>query len=165
MQTTARWLLERKGVEEVENGKRKVNGDRRRLHSAWWTHHSIHRWCNIKLCTWNLYNFINQCHPNKFNTNKTHFLNGKISKAGWTFFMLSEFSEIAKVIFLPANSSRSGATQGLLLSGIFSVPLDSCALWVLLLLLCCCYFHITSFQLVSHYPYPDAWESFSVIIH
>ena len=29
--------------------------------------HTIHRWCIIKVYTWNLYNFINQWHPNKCN--------------------------------------------------------------------------------------------------
>ena len=29
----------------------------------------IYRWCIIELYTWNLYNLINQCHPNKFNKN------------------------------------------------------------------------------------------------
>ena len=37
---------------------------------GWWTHNTLHRWCIIELYTWNLYNFINQCHPNKFNKNK-----------------------------------------------------------------------------------------------
>ena len=27
------------------------------------------RWCFIDLYTWNLYGFVNQCHPNKFNKN------------------------------------------------------------------------------------------------
>lgn len=30
------------------------------------THNAIYRWCGIDLYTWNLYNFINQCYPNKF---------------------------------------------------------------------------------------------------
>ena len=33
----------------------------------WWTHNIINRWSIIELYTWNLYNLINQCHPNKFN--------------------------------------------------------------------------------------------------
>ena len=28
---------------------------------------SNHRWCIIELHTWNQYDFLNQCHPNKFN--------------------------------------------------------------------------------------------------
>ena len=34
---------------------------------GWWTHNTVYRWCIIELYPWNLYNFINQCHPNKFN--------------------------------------------------------------------------------------------------
>ena len=35
-----------------------------------WTHNTIYRWYIIELFPWNLCNFINQCHPNKF-----HFKN------------------------------------------------------------------------------------------
>ena len=31
---------------------------------------SIYGWCIIELCTQNLYDLINQCHPNKFNLKK-----------------------------------------------------------------------------------------------
>ena len=27
-------------------------------------HNTVYRWCVIELYAWNLYNFINQCHPN-----------------------------------------------------------------------------------------------------
>ena len=37
----------------------------------WRVHNTMHSWCVIELYTWNLYHFINQCHPNKFNL-KTH---------------------------------------------------------------------------------------------
>ena len=45
---------------------RGINGDGRRLNLGWWIHKTIHRWCTVELYAWNLYNFINQCHPNKF---------------------------------------------------------------------------------------------------
>ena len=44
-----------------------INGDGRRLDLGWWTHSTVHRWCVVELCTWSLYNFVCQCHPNKFN--------------------------------------------------------------------------------------------------
>ena len=34
---------------------------------GWWAHNTVYRWSVIELCIWNLYNFINQYHPNKFN--------------------------------------------------------------------------------------------------
>lgn len=30
-------------------------------------HSIVYRQCVVKLCNRNLYNFLNQCHPNKFN--------------------------------------------------------------------------------------------------
>ena len=36
---------------------------------GWWTHSMVYRWCFVELCTWNLYNFVNHCYPNKFNEN------------------------------------------------------------------------------------------------
>ena len=50
---------------EVKEGTGKINGDGRGLDLGWWTHNTIYRWCIIELYTWNLYNFINQCHPNR----------------------------------------------------------------------------------------------------
>ena len=57
---------------EVEESKGRINGDRRRLYLEWWTHNTIYKWCIIELYTWNLYDFINQCYPNKFNFFKKH---------------------------------------------------------------------------------------------
>ena len=54
---------------EVEERKERIKGDGRRLDLGWWTLNTIYRWCIIKLYTWNLYNFINQHYPNKFNKN------------------------------------------------------------------------------------------------
>ena len=48
-------------------GKWGINGDRWRLDLGWWTHNIIYSWCVVELYTWSLYDFINQCHPNKFN--------------------------------------------------------------------------------------------------
>ena len=50
---------------EVEEGKGGINGDGRRLDLGD-EHNTVYRWCAVQLCTWNLYNFVNQCHPNKF---------------------------------------------------------------------------------------------------
>ena len=55
-----------RGWGEVED-KGERNGDGRRLDLGWWTHNAIYRGCMIEFYTWKLYNFINQCHPNKFN--------------------------------------------------------------------------------------------------
>ena len=44
-----------------------INGDGGRLDLGWWTHSTICGWCVIELYTWNVCNFVNQCHPNKFN--------------------------------------------------------------------------------------------------
>ena len=51
---------------EGAGGKRRINRNGRRLALGWWTHNTIHRWHITELYTWNLYNFVNQCHPNKF---------------------------------------------------------------------------------------------------
>ena len=37
---------------------------------TWDGEHTIYRWCIIEVYHWNLYNFINQCHSNKFNFKK-----------------------------------------------------------------------------------------------
>ena len=39
-----------------------INGDGRRLDLGWGTHNTVYRWWVVELCTWNLYNFVNQCH-------------------------------------------------------------------------------------------------------
>lgn len=44
-----------------------IYGDGRTTDSVW-THNAMYRWCIIEMYPWNLYNFINQCHPNEFNT-------------------------------------------------------------------------------------------------
>ena len=67
IQTPVWWLPEEKGVGEVEEGKEGIHGDGKRLDLGWWTHNTIYRWCITELYTWNLYSFINQCHPNKIN--------------------------------------------------------------------------------------------------
>ena len=60
-------ITRRKGDEEqIEKVKGGTNGDGRDLtlegeYTIQYTR---------ELCTWNLYNFIKQCHPNKFNKNK-----------------------------------------------------------------------------------------------
>ena len=52
-----------------EEGKRVINGDGGRL--TWGGERNLlYRWCVIELYSWNLYNFINQYHPNKFNNKK-----------------------------------------------------------------------------------------------
>ena len=43
----------------------------------WFRKHTIQFADNVELYTWNLYNFINQCHPSKFNK---IFLKEKINK-------------------------------------------------------------------------------------
>ena len=54
-----------KGLEGSQEGQ--IYGDEKRFDFGWWPHTAICTWCIIELYTWNLYNFINQCHPNKFN--------------------------------------------------------------------------------------------------
>ena len=54
---------------QVEEGTG-INSDRKRLDFGWWASSTIYRWCIIELYTWNLNNFTNQCHPNKFNFKK-----------------------------------------------------------------------------------------------
>ena len=43
------------------------NGDRKTLSLGWWVHSAVWRWGFIELYTWNLYGFVSQCNPNKFN--------------------------------------------------------------------------------------------------
>ena len=56
-------------VEEGKGGQEGMEGD-----LPLGGEHTICRWCIIELYTWNPYNFISQCHPNKFNKN-IFFLN------------------------------------------------------------------------------------------
>lgn len=53
---------------------------------------AIFRWCLIELYTWNLYNFINQCHLNTFNKNayvvlKTNKQNKNNCILDWTYWI------------------------------------------------------------------------------
>ena len=53
-----------RGWGEVEKGKGgQIYGDRGDLGGD----NKMYRWCVIELYTWNLYNFISQCHSNVFN--------------------------------------------------------------------------------------------------
>ena len=57
------------GWVHVEEGKGGIDGGGRRLDFRCWAHSTIQRWHIIELCTWNLYDFINQCCLNRFNKN------------------------------------------------------------------------------------------------
>lgn len=48
--------------------------DEQRLDSRGWTHDRVSRWCVIERCAWNLYNFVNRCHPNKTSKNGEKYL-------------------------------------------------------------------------------------------
>ena len=52
---------------EIEEGKGGRTYVDRRISFGWWTHNAIYWWTIIELYTQNLYNLINQCHPNTFN--------------------------------------------------------------------------------------------------
>ena len=52
------------GRREVAKGKGdQIYGDKKRFDLGWWTHNTIYRWYIRELYTWNLYHFVNQCHP------------------------------------------------------------------------------------------------------
>ena len=51
---------------EVKKGIGEINGDGRRLDLGW-TWITGYRWCVVELCAQNLFNFVTQCHLNKFN--------------------------------------------------------------------------------------------------
>lgn len=44
-----------------------IYGDGRWFNFGWWAHNAIYRPCITEMYTWNLYNFLNQNHPKKFN--------------------------------------------------------------------------------------------------
>ena len=44
-----------------------INGDGRRLDLGCWARNTVYRLHVVESCAWNLYNFVNQCHPNRFN--------------------------------------------------------------------------------------------------
>ena len=48
-------------------GYRGINDDGQRLGLGLWTPITVYRWYVVELCTWNLYNFVHQYHPNKIN--------------------------------------------------------------------------------------------------
>lgn len=56
---------QREGLGVAEEDKAWINDDGKECASRWWTQNTIYRWCVMELYTWNLYNSINQCHPNK----------------------------------------------------------------------------------------------------
>ena len=69
---TAWWLPGEKEVQEVEEDIGKINGDGQRFYLGWWTHNTVYAWWLVVVCTWNLYNFVDKCHPNKFNKNEEY---------------------------------------------------------------------------------------------
>ena len=90
------------------NSRRGYKGDGS-LDLGWWTHNTDYRWYTIELYTWHLYNFINQCHSNKFNKKfkkSMHFiyscLKGMAVKEGRDFQIPSKHQGLFhfyKVIF------------------------------------------------------------------
>ena len=67
----------------LEEGIGGINGDGRRPNLGWWIHNIVYRWRIVELCTWNLYNFVKQCCPNKFNKNEKMLILGPLSPASW----------------------------------------------------------------------------------
>ena len=69
---------------------------------GWWAHNAIYRWCIIDLYTWNLYNFINQCHHNKCNFKKFNPFIVKNPKScvdtNWAFSIKQLIIQIENVI-------------------------------------------------------------------
>ena len=66
-----------RSVAEVGEGKGGINGDARTLDSGRWAHNTTYRWYIIESYTWNLSNFINQCHHNHSHRNKNKNGGGK----------------------------------------------------------------------------------------
>lgn len=58
------------GGGRVEEGKGGINRDGRILDLGPWTYNGRYSWCVIELYTWNIYIFIDQCHPNKVSIKK-----------------------------------------------------------------------------------------------
>ena len=55
------------GVEGDRGGDGGINGDGWTLDLGRWTLNTVYRWCVAEVCTWNLYDFADQCDSNKFN--------------------------------------------------------------------------------------------------
>ena len=74
---------------------------------GWWTHNTIYRWCIIELymfyriCTWILHNFINQCHPNKFN--KKRRMSTKEKKEDLWFMERGQYININRTLEVDSN--------------------------------------------------------------
>ena len=49
---------------------------------------TAHRCCVIELCTWNLYSFVHQCHPNKFNLRKWKEMKSPFKNYLWVLLLL-----------------------------------------------------------------------------
>ena len=81
-----------------------TRGDRRWFDFGWWAHSAIYRSCIIELYTWNLYNLINQCFPNKFNRTK-RYLKKKIVP-GWVAQLARVLSHTPKGCWLNLQSGH-----------------------------------------------------------
>lgn len=70
------------GRRELDNGKEEqIYDDRRNFDCGWFTHNARRRRRIIRVCAWNLYNCMNQWHPNKLN-----FKNVVLSYESFSFF-------------------------------------------------------------------------------
>ena len=89
-----------KGVGEGRRGYGEINNEGRRLELGWWTHNTLYRGCTIELCTRNRYNFINQCHPNKFNKKEKKYIGKKYLFSPYFTWLLSRFNSIIHSLLL-----------------------------------------------------------------
>ena len=74
------------------------DASRKQSFTGWWTHNAIHKWCIIELYAWNLYNFINQSYPNKFNLKNVNEIEGKKEiKSRILILKVSDYSHIGNI--------------------------------------------------------------------
>ena len=106
---------QREGVGVVKGKGGQIHGDWRRFDFGWWARSATYRLWIMEIYTWNLYNLINQCHPNTFNFFKNPHLvlliqaipliAARIIFTNLTSFLLMTPCEL----FLPLGESRHQA--------------------------------------------------------
>lgn len=105
------------GLGLVKDKRDQIYGYRRMFNFGLWARNAKYRWHITDLYSWNLDNFINQCHANKFNEKKTHSLKGTFDKH-WCWRSSLRFH-----VFLV--SSRYGRTNSLVCLSTLSADIEA----------------------------------------
>ena len=139
----------------------------RRPDLGWWIYNTICRWCIIEFYPWNLYNFINQYHPNKLNLKneqkqaKRHLL----FSTGFFFFPMNWY--LMKYYNKRLQQKRFGVYKRIISSAFLSA-----SIWLIPSLLyrekclscCCCSLRERNLEIFENAHLFRLCAAFSVLI-